>query len=448
MKLVFNAFFPILFALAEHYDPDDILNLRKVVLKPVLKFEHCVAHHCFEVADTVKELWSLGVFHWKGCRAIVLGNAVAAPALFDMGRKRGRSKKTKGAHGGNKRHRALPLTSRRDTAVTWQVDGAGADDPSPTEPQVCQTRLQGGSEETQTQHGGDPFNPSTINNHDEGDPDLTMVDLSADQQVNNDTITECTGVDIFKAACSRDARDGLSAPSSSGTDATARSLEDAYASNPDSKLSNIDGKTLNSAGEAIKQVVLEATYRFLQKCIPVSDLQKVWDQILGDTDSGEEPVVACITVPKGTLDLKNGMRPISHLIGNCIQIISQGFSVVDQKSLKLAFNRGIALCDALNDGKRKKALESALHSLDWLMLGLDCKSMEVYRHANQELDRTNAKYSSMAGQGIISTEGICNARDLEERNLLWSMKPSFEKFKEPFRVNFIQTLQKLLTAEV
>lgn len=283
-----------------------------------------------------------------------------------------------------------------------------------------------------------------------------MLSHSADKAVNddtwnllgNETINECTGIDIFKVASLRDARDGFLEPSSSGDDGGRRSLEVAYVSNPDLKLSNIDEKTLGFAGEAVKQVVLEATYGFLQKCIPVSDRQRVWNQILGRANLGEWPDVTCITVPEGILDLKKGLRPLSHLIGNCIKVLSQNFSVHDQKSLKLIFSRGVALCDALNDGKRKRALEVALHSLTWLMLGLDSKSMEVYRHANQELDRINAKYSDLAGKGAISIEEVSNARDLEEHDLLESMKSTFEKSKEPFRVNFVESLQRLLATEV
>lgn len=452
MKLIFNAFAPILFPLAEHCDPDDIFNLRNVILKAVLKFDHCVEHHCFEVADTVKELWSLGVFHWKDCCAIVLGSAIAAPAPFDMGRKRGRPKKKNRAQGGKKPRKPRAFKGRRGLDGDRQV--ARAEFPSPTDSQVCQTSLRVGRAELQTHHGGGLLNPSTFNAHDDGDLDLTMVDQSPDTAVNDttksllveDTITECTGIDIFKAASSRDARDGMQSPSGSGADA--RSLADAYANHPDAKLSNIDEQTLGSAGEAVKQVALEATYDFLQKCIPASEQPKVWDHILGHAKLGEEPEVGSIAVPDGILDLKNGTRPTSHLIGNCVNILSQDFSVVDQKSLKLAFSRGIALCDAVNDGKRKRALEVAVHSLNWLMLGLDCKTMEVYRHANQELDRINANYRDIAWQDTTSVEGISNARGLDERNLLWSMRSSFEKFKEPFRVNFVESLQRLLAAEV
>ncbi|ROW05006.1 hypothetical protein VSDG_00332 [Cytospora chrysosperma] len=453
MKLVFNAFGPILFPLAEHCGPDDIINLRNLLLEAVLKFDHCVERHCLEVADTVKELWSLGVFHWKDCCAIVLGSAIAIPAPFDMGRNRGRSKskKKKGAQGGKRPRKSRACKGRYSPDCDRQV--ARAEVSSLTDSRVRHTSPKGGRAELQTHHGRGLFNPSTINAHDDGDADLTMVDQSPDAAVNantnslfiEDTTTECTGIDIFKAASSRDARDGRSATTSSGTDA--RSLADSYVKHPYAKLSNIDEQTLGSAGKAVKQVALEATYDFLQKCIPASEQSRVWDQILGRAESGKEPEFGSIAVPDGIPDQKNGTRPTSHLICNCVNILSHDFYVADQKSLRLVFDRGIALCDALNDEKRKRALECAVHSLSWLMLGLDCKTMEVYRHANQELDRIDAIYREVDWRGTTNVEGIVNARDLEERNLLWSMKSSFEKFKEPFRVNFVETLQRLLAVE-
>lgn len=454
MKLVFNAFAPILFPLAKHCDPDDIFNLRNLVLQAVLKFDHCVKHYCFEVTDTVKELWSLGVFHWKDCCAIVLGSAIAVPVPFDMGRKRRRSKSKKkiGAQGGKRPRKSRACRGRHNPDCDRQV--ARAEVSSLTDSRVRHTSPRGGRDELQAHQDRGLFNPSTINAHDDGDADLTMVDQSPDAAFNANTnslsivdiTTECTGIDIFKAASSRDARDGRSATTSSGTEA--RSLADAYVNQPNAKLSNIDKQTLGSAGEAVKQLALEATYDFLQKCIPASEQSKVWDHILGRAESGKDPEFGPIVVPDGILDLKNGTRPTSHLICNCVNILSHDFCVADQKSLRLVFDRGIALCDALNDGKRKRALECAVNSLSWLMLGLDCKTMEVYRHANQELDRIDAIDREVDWQGTTSVDGISNARDLEERNLLWSMKSSFEKFKEPFRVNFVETLQRLLAAEI
>ncbi|KUI68331.1 hypothetical protein VM1G_04168 [Cytospora mali] len=470
MKLVYNTFAPILFGLAEYCDPDDIFNLRELVLGDVRKFDICVAQHCREVAETVKELWSLGVFHWKDCRAIVFGSAIAAPAPLYMGRKRGRrerkknkkkgKKGKKGIQAGNRPRKPCPARGNRGYGGDQKIARAEGEPivPSMTHIHGPQTSLRGDRVDLQVHHGGDLFNPSTINAHDEGDPDVTMVDLSPATAVNDnhdslpdvEIVIEYTGIDIFKVASSHDARDGLPAPPCSGPDAIrtyARSLEDAYKDNPDAKLSNVDEQTLGFAGEAVKQVVLEATYEFLQKCVPVSDQQEFWNRIL-ERVKGRKIEVASIAVPDGALDLKNGMRPMSHLIGNCIRILSQDFAIVDQKNLNFAFNQGIALCDALDDGKRKQALERALHSLNWLMLGLDWKTIDVYRHTNQELDRINANYPDTVEQGVISIEGISNARLMEEHNLLWAMKSSFEKFKEPFRVNFVRTLQRMLAAGV
>ncbi|ROV94366.1 hypothetical protein VPNG_09397 [Cytospora leucostoma] len=456
MRLIYNAFAPTLFGLAKSYGPDDIFNVRDVVLRGVRKFDRRVAQHCREVTETVKKLWSLGVFHWDDCRQIVLGGAIAAPTPCDMGKKRKRGKKEKqGAHGSKRARKARQRKGNGVLGGDRQIHQVA--DESKTDTRDFQTSLGGVRAELQTQHDRYCFNPSTVNAHDEGDPDLTMVDSSSATGTtgglhllldSDDMTTTC--VDIFKAATSRDARDGLYTPPSPGADATSpcRSLEDAYVDNPDAKLSNLDEQTLGFAGKAVKQVVFEATYDFLHKCIPASDQQKVWKSVLG-YGVGKQPAdLSSIPVPHGILDLKNGKRPLSHLMGNCIYILSQDYTLIDQRGLRLAFNQGIVLCDALNDGGRKKALEYAAHALSWLMLGLDCKTMELYRSANQELDKINANYIDTVAQEPGSFEAVCDARGLEECEMLSSIKASYEKFKEPFRVNFIETLKRLLAAEV
>ncbi|KAK7748877.1 hypothetical protein SLS53_000901 [Cytospora paraplurivora] len=455
MKLIYNAFAPTLFGLAKSYGPDDIFNLRDVVLRGVRKFDRRVAQHCREVTETVKKLWSLGVFHWDDCRQIVLGGAIAVPTLRDMGRKRKRGKEKQGAHGSKRARKARQLKGNRVFGGDRQINQAANE--SKTDTRDFQTSLGGVRAELQTQPDRYRFNPSTVNAHDEGDADLTMVDSSSvtgttgglHPLLDGDGMTT-TCIDIFEAATSRDARDGLYTPPTPGADATSpcRSLQDAYVDNPEAKLSNLDEQTLGFAGKAVKQVVFEATYDFLQKCIPASDQQKVWKSVLG-YGVGKEPAnFSSIVVPHGILDLKNGKRPLSHLIGNCIYILSQDYTVTDHKGLRLAFNQGIVLCDALNDGGRKKALEYAAHSLSWLMLGLDCKTMELYRSANQELGKINAKYIDIVAQEPNSFEGVCDARGLEECEMMSSIKASYEKFKEPFRVNFVETLKRLLAAEV
>lgn len=222
-----------------------------------------------------------------------------------------------------------------------------------------------------------------------------------------------------------------------------RSLEDVIADNPDTRLSNLDRQTLAFAGQAVRQVVLEATYGFLQVCIPEAEQQRVWDQISGQDEVGS-PTKYSITVPDGTMDLKNGVRSTSGLIGNCISVLKQNTPVIDQKTLKLSLSRAVTLCDAVGDEKRKQALEKAAYELNWLMVGLDCKTMELYRGANRQLDRINSDYPVVTEPGGVSGAGVCDERKAEERNILQSMKWAHEGFKEPFRVRFIETLQSLL----
>lgn len=248
------------------------------------------------------------------------------------------------------------------------------------------------------------------------------------------------GIGIFKVA---PALENLQIEEATTDAKGQRSLEDVIADNPDTRLSNLDGQTLAFAGRAVKQVVLEATYGFLQSCIPETEQQRVWGQICGQGKAGS-PTKYSITISDGTMDLKNGVRSTSHLIGNCIGVLSQNAPVTSQKTLNLSLSRAVTLCDALGDDKRKQALEKAANELNWLMLGLDCKTMELYRGANRQLDRINLDYPVATEPGELSGAGVRDEQKLKERNILQSMRWAHEGFEEPFRVRFIETLQSLL----
>ncbi|KAG6366281.1 hypothetical protein INS49_000457 [Diaporthe citri] len=293
------------------------------------------------------------------------------------------------------------------------------------------------------------FNPSVINAHDEGDPDVTLLDVSPAKpgEERNPLFDEVSpvesrGIDIFKSA---PARGHLIIEEKESVANSQRSLEDVIADNPDARLSNLDGQTLAFAGHAVRQVVVEATYGFLQSCIPESEQQRVWDQMSGQGKAGS-PTKSSITIPDGIMDLKNGVRSTSDLIGNCIGVLSKNFQVTDQKTLKLSLSQAVTLCDAVGDEKRRQALEKAGYELNWLMLGLDCKTMELYRGANRQLDRINLDHPVDTKPGGVSSAGVYDERKVEERNVLQSIKLAHDGFKESFRVRFIETLQSLLAA--
>lgn len=279
---------------------------------------------------------------------------------------------------------------------------------------------------------------------------MTLLDISPakpgeelNPSFNEGSPFESRGMDIFKVGFMRDRpKVKENKPGANGQ----RSLEDIIADNPDARLSGFDEQTLTFAGSTVRQVVLEGTYGFFQKCVPESEQKGLWDQICGRAKE-ETTTKYSISVPDGIMDLKNGVRSTSHLIGNCIGVLSQNAPVTDQKTLRLSLSRAVTLCDALGDEKRKQALEKAAYELNWVMLGLDCKTMELFRNANQQLDQINLDYHVLTETGRASGAGICDERRVEEQSILQSMKWSHEGFKEPFRVRFIKTLQTLLELE-
>lgn len=276
---------------------------------------------------------------------------------------------------------------------------------------------------------------------------MTLLDVSPakTEETHNPSFGEVStiesrGVNIFKF---QTAPGRLSIEETETIANVQRSLEDVFADNPNTRLSNLDSETLAFAGRAVRQVVLEAAYSFCQKCIPKGEQQTLWDQVCG---RGKVETTTTLTIPISdrTMDLKNGVRSASDLIGNCIGILSQDAPVTDQKTLRLSLGRALTLCDAVGDGERKQALEKAAYELNWLMLGLDCKTMELYRVANRQIDKVNMSYPVTAEESAASGVAVRVERRVEERNILQSMQRAHEGFKEPFRVRFIETLQSLL----
>ncbi|KAI7788343.1 hypothetical protein LA080_010676 [Diaporthe eres] len=365
----------------------------------------------------------------------------------NRGKKKAKSKKKapKRAKSNKQRQASHPVASSQHIAHDEQqtCHTAMAPDEKP------EASLRGGDASLAVNHLKHVFNPSTNNAHDEGDEDVTLLDISPGKSGGEErnplfdevSPVENRGIDIFKVAA---APEHLKVEDATTDAKDQRSLGAVIADNPDTKLSNLEGQTLAFAGRAVRQVVLEAAYGFLQSCIPEADQQKVWDQISGQREAGS-PTKYSITVQDGAMDLKNGVRSTSDLIGNCIGILSQNAPVTDQKTLKLSLGRAVTLCDAVGDEKRRQALEKAAYALNWLMLGLDCKTMELYRGANRQLDRINLDYPVVTEPGGVSGAGVCDERKAEERNILQSMKRAHEGFKESFRVRFIETLQSLLT---
>ncbi|KAF3767457.1 hypothetical protein M406DRAFT_69601 [Cryphonectria parasitica EP155] len=288
------------------------------------------------------------------------------------------------------------------------------------------------------------FNPSTVNNRELGDEDLTLIDPpSVNGNDENDTLVEdevsAYGVDIFLKASKR-VRRGRPSPAIMCSPVQPRKgLWDLYTEYPDEKLSGIEAEVLELAGQAAKQVVLEATYHFLQKCIPTAEREKIWGQVMKKTSNGaSDDAVTSIPVPHGVLDSKNGTRQLHQLMANCITTLSSSFTTADATSLRLVFNRCITLCNALDDLNRQAALEKALHALDWLILGLDVKTTHAFRNLNEVLDTIDWGFLKKPG-----TDARLK-RSRFERRILRNHKKLWENTKAPLRMKFLEALQELV----
>lgn len=308
---------------------------------------------------------------------------------------------------------------------------------------------------------GTIYNASTLNDRSVGDEDLTLVDISTcspseDTLCPNDD-DECHGLEIFMTASERAnnkrPRRRLARGETPSPCLPQRSLADLYADHPDLKLSNIDNGTMALAGHTVKQVVFEATHDFLQRSIPESERQNVWGRILrGSRDAGhaaadDKTTTAAVTIAPDQLHL-HAARPLSHLLSNCASIITGNFSTTDPKAVRAAFDKGVSLCDALEDKRRVGKLEKAAKAVGWLVLGLDCKTADLYQYLNQELKKMDrdlpVRWIEEHGEAKKGFFQVPAERQRAERAVLQACKRSHDGHKEPFRVGFVQALQELM----
>lgn len=223
-----------------------------------------------------------------------------------------------------------------------------------------------------------------------------------------------------------------------------RSLVELYEERADLRLSNIEENTLDLAGQAVKQVVFEATHEFVMRCIPLADQERVWAQVLANActtdDEHQRGHFAC--TPESLVDLRDGRRSFDLLIKNCIHTLSCTFSTSNPRALRSVFNRAIVLCDALDDLYRRDALIHALNTLEWLILGLEIKTIDVYKSINQELDSIRARWQS--SPHIVDRLDAAQERQRSELDILKCHKLTYDKSKTPFRAGFLRTLQNLI----
>lgn len=486
--------------------PDDACDddIRHLLSISTLFTNHILQTHGADIVNTsALLLWHLGVFHWDECRTTVLRNTPldnkphrlgeiaewhqkrkrkAQRALesqqeendSEMGKKRNRRKKKQ----------AVRANETAFTTANHDGNGGGSNaldcnypggrsgiKPETTDGQTTHEtndgrdtlghnpQLRGGAQQL-------PFNPSTLNNRhvDVDDPDTTLLDVSPlkvtqayhdeaaedSHPAGDDVPSKLYNINMFLASHKREIKvPHLKAKQLAALEPplSERSLQDVYTDNPALKLAGLDADgTLQLAGHTAKHIALEATFAFLQACIPPADRDIFWAQMITATASkeGDAAPTATVAIPLGILDHphhKSAARaPMHQLLANCIATLQSPFGTRDASSLAGVFGRCIALCDALADTKRAEGLHATLKALQWLVVGLAAKETQLYRQMNAVLmGDLDVRYPP--GKGVSAD------RQKDERALLAAHRDEFEGLKAPFRAEFLMRLKALMSVK-
>lgn len=452
-KLIFNALSDILHNLDEEHRPYQPGAVRTSLRKDIDHLRPQVQDHCISVIKHAVELWSLGVFHWLECRDIVLGPL----------------------------YTPLPMARKRQDAVKAKTKGRFAMHANKSTSKMSVKRRCDDDSGDQIENGDHSSRTSNQNKSDKGDENQTPIEATQlnDQHASKEALLvdeddghneeemppPAYGVDIFYAASKRDMRDYLShqqrVSSNANINTNQRSLQDLLFDHQDICLSNLSEATLQLAGQAVKQTVLEATHEFVTRCaegLSDFDRSKLWAQLINGSDTGPSHQETITNLPMPVSFPVDPRRlPVPELMATCITVLRAPFNTPTPQTLKLVFARGVTLCDALGDIRRRDALQRALRELSWLILGLDAKSLQMYRSINQQLDQINIQLQSelalmpsggggQGGSGGTGRSGqSISAEQYEmESNMLQRHAWTYEDFKEPFRLDFVQTLRRLL----
>ena len=153
-------------------------------------------------------------------------------------------------------------------------------------------------------------------------------------------------------------------------------------------------------------------------------------------------------VPETALNSRNGVQTVIELFHRCtVKLPSpQPEQLSDLTGLIDDCTR---LCEALRDGERAALFVETRRIVQWTAVGLDCKKLEIYRTAAQELRRNNAQYQvlQVAGEDLAVTRAgaqFRSARRTAERRILDQATAAFDRHREQFTLDLLRALESLL----
>lgn len=176
--------------------------------------------------------------------------------------------------------------------------------------------------------------------------------------------------------------------------------------------------------------------------IPTAERNQFWTCVMGERDFPGHKITP-LPIPEAPLDVGGRNRSIDLLLSTCITILSSSFNTPDAKTLRTVFNRGIILCDALDDNTRRNALHRTLEALGWHVFVHGVNETEQYRAMNIVLteEHDNSYPLALGGDARVA---VLEENRREGRDLLRKHKDAYIGFKKPLRQVFVESLQKLM----
>jgi hypothetical protein len=223
------------------------------------------------------------------------------------------------------------------------------------------------------------------------------------------------------------------------TKLTERHLEDLYRDHPHLKLVGIDEATLILAGQTLQLIVEEAAFDFLKRWCPVSS----WPKMI---TPGEGNTGVRITVPASGIERLIDSVSFTEILKKCQDTLATKPVVKESKDLVKIADKGIMVCMILKAGKRQVALETAKAEIQWFVVGLECKALNLYKTASEKLKRLNYDSADRINNRMNKSLTQKERRDREAKELLilTEIRGAYEHHRADFGVKIIETLRDLM----
>ncbi|KAI1822799.1 hypothetical protein F4861DRAFT_371967 [Xylaria intraflava] len=218
-----------------------------------------------------------------------------------------------------------------------------------------------------------------------------------------------------------------------------RTLDDIYREYPDKKPEGgLDPATLRLAASIVLQLVNEATYEWCGKWYPRMNPRKLFDTIrIQDNESGLSSN-QCI-IPSEAVERGSTAGSMSEMFRQCHSLRPKASDDFQFPGLLKLIDQCIAFMGVLKDTKRQASLQNTRWTFQWIPINLDAKKYPIYRQAQIDLEKLNAR--------MRSRQGGAKARDRHaELEILDAALLEYDTHRQLYRVEVLNGLNILMAS--